>query len=262
MMLRPATSRRTRRGLVRTLCVGVVAAVLLAGCTQSGRLLTKGTMPPAGPDGRMDPSNAPDFIAVAGREEGIAGYVAKSWLFPAEDTVPGRPGDLPPEDPPWPVYADDLQTLVGYMVVGRGFVPLSTDPTAAPTSRTVEEPTPEEPTPSLGTPVPIGPRSNVLLYVRNVSRQTAWFVVRPMVAPPSAVGFDGGAGNACLVVPAGGQLLRLDRAPQEAATRTVQVVVSAGETPPGSLWLDIAADGSVTGGTGVPDWWSDPPGSC
>lgn len=233
MVLRPATSGRTRRGLVRALCVSVVAAVLLAGCTQSGRLLTKGTMPPPGPDGRMDPSSAPDFIAVAGREDGIAGYVAKSWLFPEDDSVPGRPGDLPPEDPPWPVYADDLQTLVGYMVVGKGFVPLFTDPTAGPTGRSSDERTPDLPTPSPWTPAPAGPRSSVLLYVRNASRTAAGFVVRPMVAPPSAVGFDGGAGNACLGVPAGGQLLWLDRAPQEAATRTVQVVVSAGETPPG-----------------------------
>ena len=135
------------RPLLRILLAVLVIAVL-GGCSHSGRLLTKGTMPPPGPDGMVDPSSAPDFIAVAGREDGIAGWVAKSYVFPTERVVKGRPGALPPADPPEPVYADDLRTVVGYLVVGEGFVPLVDHPIAESTAGPLRAHTPE------ATPVP------------------------------------------------------------------------------------------------------------
>lgn len=82
--------------------------------------MSKGTMPPAGPNGEINASQAPDFIAVAGQGGGIAGYTPRRYLFSA------------PSQEPWPVYADDLRTLVGHMIAGKGFVPVGVDPATVP----------------------------------------------------------------------------------------------------------------------------------
>lgn len=37
----------------------------------------------------------------------------------------------------WPVYGEDLKTLVGHMVPGRGFVPLGVDEKSVPTFEAV-----------------------------------------------------------------------------------------------------------------------------
>lgn len=102
----------------------LLVAVSAMGCSP---LATKGTMPPPGPNGQLEVSLAPDFIAVAGRDGGIAGDVPKAYLFPEPTSTVGRP-DLPP----YPVYAEDLRTLVGHMVAGKGFVPLGVDSAAIP----------------------------------------------------------------------------------------------------------------------------------
>ena len=51
---------------------------------------TNGTMPPPGADGQVNASLAPDFIAVAARDGGIAGHVPRSYLLP-EPTTTTRP---------------------------------------------------------------------------------------------------------------------------------------------------------------------------
>ena len=103
----------------------VLAAV---GCAPTGDLRTKGTMPPADAHGDVDPRMAPDFIGVANPSgDGIIGWVAKEYLFHEPTAAPGLP-----ELPDIPVYADDLTTLIGHMVPGRGFVPLGVDPDAVP----------------------------------------------------------------------------------------------------------------------------------
>lgn len=102
----------------------LVVALIAAGC---GPLGTKGTMPPPGPDGEVNRDVIPDFIAVAAQDGGIAGYVSKEYVFPEPTKAIGRPGEVD-----WPVYADDLRTLVGHMVAGKGFVPLGVDPESVP----------------------------------------------------------------------------------------------------------------------------------
>jgi hypothetical protein len=74
------------------------------------RELTKGPLPTDAVDdaGRLDESRVPDFIPALDREGEIAGYVRYCAI---------RGGGA------IPVYADDLETLVGHMVPGRGFVP-------------------------------------------------------------------------------------------------------------------------------------------
>ncbi len=72
----------------------------------------------------------------------IAGYVPKGFLFGPSGDLLGTPSN-PPQSEPEPVYADDLTTLLGYMVPGSGFVPLgSSAPPAGPSG-------PVAPTPSV-----------------------------------------------------------------------------------------------------------------
>jgi hypothetical protein len=109
--------------------LGVVLALFVAvACAPTGDLRTKGTMPPADENGNVDPRLAPDFIGVANPNgDGIIGWVAKEYLFHEVTSAPGLP-----EQPDIPVYADDLTTLIGHMVPGRGFVPLGVNPEAVP----------------------------------------------------------------------------------------------------------------------------------
>jgi hypothetical protein len=117
------------RVLHARLTMQLAALLLSAGAIASAcsPAATKGTMPPPGADGQVNASLAPDFIAVAGRDGGIAGYVPRSYLLPEPTTTTGRPveADIP-------VYGNDLQTLIGHMVAGKGFVPLGADPATVP----------------------------------------------------------------------------------------------------------------------------------
>ena len=100
-------------------------------------------MPPPGVDGEIDPSAVPDFVAVAG-VFGIVGYVPKTVvLTPADDDVTA-------------VVGEDLRTVVGHLVPGKGFVPLGVDPATVPLQ-------PVEAGPSVAAP-PGGARA---AYVRN-----------------------------------------------------------------------------------------------
>ena len=86
-----------------------------------GAVPSRGTMPPAGPDGMLDPSQVPDFISFVGQTDHVIGWVPRAYLI----------GDTPPGEA-IPVYADDLRTLIGHDVPGKGFVPLGADPAAVP----------------------------------------------------------------------------------------------------------------------------------
>jgi hypothetical protein len=78
-------------------------------------------MPPARADGTLDARLVPDFIAFVGQTDHLVGWVPSEYLI-----GPGR------GDEPIPVYADDLRTLVGHSVPGKGFVPLGIDPRMVP----------------------------------------------------------------------------------------------------------------------------------
>jgi hypothetical protein len=73
------------------------------------RELTKGPIPneAISDAGRLDESRVPDFIPALDRQGEIAGYVRYCAI--------GTGGAIP-------VYADDLQTLVGHMIPGEGFL--------------------------------------------------------------------------------------------------------------------------------------------
>ena len=135
---------------------------------RAGRFLhtarEQGNDAPPGRNGAPDASAAPDFIAVAGPDGGIAGYVPKASFFPDASAANGRPG---PTDVP--VYGEDLRTLVGHMVAGRGFVPLGVDPLTVATFRAQTAPSPIA--------APTG-STDVTLYVRDPYRR-AGVVRRP-----------------------------------------------------------------------------------
>ena len=55
-----------------------------------------------------------------------------------------------------------------------------------------------------------------------------------------------------------------DRSAEEGGhpVRTIGHAAPSGAETPTVLWVDVAADGSVTNGDGVPDWWVDDPTEC
>jgi hypothetical protein len=222
----------------------LVAALAVAGCSP---LASKGTMPPPGPNGDVDANLAPDFIAVAGPDGGIVGYIPKRFLFPEPTTTV----DL--QEPEWPVYAEDLRTLIGHMVAGRGFVPLGVDPHSVPTFRVEQGPSSAPPS---------GEPTSLTIYVRSAVQETAWFAV---LAAGDLVGGQGynGIGVGCVDIEAGGQLVLLDRRPQDDGVQTLRTIYSRGQV--GSLptlWVDIGAGGAISQGQGIPVWWTSEPQGC
>ena len=222
-----------RRGMMPA--IALIGIVMASGCTPAA---TKGTMPPPGPDGVVDASTAPDFLAVAGRDGGIVGYARKEdVLGPHASTVP--------------VYGDDLRTVVGQMVPGRGFVPTGVDPSAVPTLA-----------------VQVGPSSGpsaklngqVVLYVRNDATTQAWVTVLVDEQPWDTTGFWGqNMAVGCYAMPAGSRLVMLDRAPEQAGASVIrQIYVRGQENDPPSLWITIGGDGFIQQGTGAPAWWGEP----
>ncbi|MBA3877853.1 MAG: hypothetical protein C0498_13190 [Anaerolinea sp.] len=212
--------------------------VLASGCSP---LASKGTMPPPGANGQVDPSSAPDFLAVAGRDAGIAGYARK------EDV-------LGPGDAAFPVYGDDLRTVVGQMVPGKGFVPVGVDPATVLTFAV-----------EVGPSVDLGstPSGQVVLYVRNDAAAEAWVTVLVNGQPWNSSGFWGqNMGVGCYAMPGGSRLVLLDRSPEVAGAGVLrQLYVRGQEVEPPSLWITIGKDGSVQQGTGVPAW-SGAPQTC
>lgn len=117
-----------------TLTVGTVA----------WRKPTKGPMPDNASPPQGGPTYGalvPDFVSAWARDGAtIAGYVPKRYLIGPFDPLPGTPSS-PPQSEPAPVYADDLTTLVGYMVPGSGFEPLgSSVPPAGPSGSVAPTP--------------------------------------------------------------------------------------------------------------------------
>ncbi len=224
----------------------VVVLLLVGGCSPFS---SKGTMPPPGPRGEVDASRAPDFIAVAGRAGGVAGCVPKKYLFPEPTTTVGLQ-----DEPDWPVYAEDLRTLIGHMVPGKGFVPLGVDPAAVPKIPVQQGP---------AFSAPLGKPASATIYVRSAVAQTAWFAVSAAGGLTGGQGYNNGIGVGCVNVEVGGHLVLVDRPPQDAGVRTLRTIYSrdqAGDLP--TLWVNISADGSVSQGEGVPGWWQGEPQGC
>ncbi len=200
-------------------------------------------MPPPGSNGEIDPSAVPDFVAVAGTE-GVAGYVAK-------DAVLGGAAEQS-----WPVYSDDLRTIVGHLVPGRGFVPMGVDPATVPTFEAHAGPLDPNTAPTAGV---------VVAYVRNgSSTEVPVAVVTNGQIENGAGGFTPGSVAVwCGPVLPGSRLVLLDRSPIDPAASPKQTIyVGVPTTGSVSLSIDVSPGGVATVGSGVPTWWTSEPQLC
>jgi hypothetical protein len=226
--------RTSRRSTGAILVAAIIGAAVLGACSP---FASKGTMPPPGPDGEVNASSAPDFLAVAGRDAGIAGYARKGDV-------------LEPGDAPFPVFGDDLRTVVGQMVPGKGFIPAGVDPNTVPNIPVVAAPA--------GTGQSDG--SKVILYVRN----DAWNQIHVAVVDGGQIRESGGfwgqnIGIACYSMPVGSHLVLLDRSATDPGASVLRVIYTRGGEQVGpSLWIVISKDGTLGQGSGVPDWWRAP----
>jgi hypothetical protein len=108
------------------------------------------------------------------------------------------------------------------------------------------------------------------LYVRNGGSQMTWFAMAPagetkLADGTGAVGFNPhDMGVACLGPLGGRTLAELDRAPTGSSTASIVRVIDDGTSGLSLpiVWVDIAADGTMSEGHGVPDWWTSPPPAC
>jgi hypothetical protein len=213
---------------------------------------TKGRIPEAAfLTNGMDAALVPDFVSVWNRDgTAVAGYVPKEDLVQPMPTFTASRS----QGQVAPVYADDLTTLVGHMYPGRGFVPLGVDPNSIPTFPVRQGP---------AVLAPMGLPTSLTLYVRSAAPTTRWFGVVPASDTVGAMGATIPISVACLGVPLGGQAVMFDRPPQNAGAVMLRVIyqrVVADGWP--TLWVDIATDGTVRQGTGMPSWWVGPPPPC
>jgi hypothetical protein len=230
------------RGPIHSAAAVATFAILISACAVFPVTGTKGTMPPPGPDGRVDSSTVP-VVAVAG-PNGPVGYVSRDAVSePGEDT--------------WPVYGDDLRTVVGHLAPGRGFVPVGVDPATIQTFAVVAGP---------ASPGTTSEEEQVLAYVRNESPSEAWIAVLANgLIQPGGGGFPGAGyvGVWCDAVPAGSRLVLLDSSPADpAALPRLTIQVGRGSAGEVSRWIEVAADGTATVGSGVPGWWTGGPPPC
>jgi hypothetical protein len=78
-----------------------------------------------------------------------------------------------------------------------------------------------------------------------------------------ATGYNNGLGVGCDDIPMGGQVVLLDRSPDDPAVKMLRTIYTHGPAnSPATLWVDIGADGAVSQGVGVPAWWTGPPQAC
>lgn len=154
-----------------------------------------------------------------------------------------------------PVYGEDLRTVVGQMVPGKGFVAVGVDPATVP----------DFPGQVANASVPAGAGSGqVALYVRNEGADQAWIAVESGGQLSEGGGFwAGNMAVGCYAMPDSSTLVLLNGPPQDLASEVlVPIYTRDQETPPPSLWISIGASGAVTQGQGVAPWWSGGPQIC
>jgi hypothetical protein len=113
--------------------------------------------------------------------------------------------------------------------------------------------------------VTLGPVVPIALYGRNATPLEVWLAVQPVTDALQSVGFGQQIGVACWTGRAGSQIVLLDNSPGRGPTnviREIATVVAAAGSARQEVWVDVAADGSVTAGAGVPPWWPGGGGGC
>ena len=108
--------------------------------------------------------------------------------------------------------------------------------------------------------------TKVTTYVRNGSSADVTVVVRPTPANAiSNVVTAGNTGGRCDPVVAGTQILVTGGQPTADSPAGERLVALIGSQDPGTtrvIWVDVAGDGTVTTGTGQPDWWTAEAQTC
>lgn len=181
--------------------------------------------------GRSVASTAPDFLSVAGHADGIGGNARKEDVLGGGRAVLGlwrRPANRARPHGP-----------------GQGLAAAGVGPASVPTF-TVETGPSGDPTDEAD--------DQVTRYVRNDAMQAAWITVQVGGHPWNGTEFWGqNPGVGCYEMPAGSRLVLLDRAPRELGALVVHAIYTRDANPQGpSMWITVAADGSVQQGTGVP----------
>ena len=113
--------------------------------------------------------------------------------------------------------------------------------------------------------VTLGPDVPISLYGRNATPLEVWLAVDPISGQLQSVGFGRQTGVACWTGPSGSRIVLLDHAPGPGPTNVIREIAPVSVQPGASrqeVWVDVAADGTVSSGAGVPDWWVDGSGSC
>ena len=110
------------------------------------------------------------------------------------------------------------------------------------------------------------PGVKVATYVRNGATTDVSLLVRPVPAQPMSILVAGGQQGAdCDTIAAGSQLMLTGGKPTAQEPDGNRLVALIGAQDPGtvrSVWVDIAGDGTVTTGTGVPPWWTGAAVTC
>src|SRR5919106_1750932 len=99
------------------------------------------------------------------------------------------------------------------------------------------------------------PQGSVVIYGRNEAPGIAWFGLAP-ADPIENVGFGADIGVACLRGAAGTEIFSFDGTPGQGGRPQHPVGRVLGGAEPAVMWVDVAADGTVTSGVGIPLWWT------
>ena len=105
------------------------------------------------------------------------------------------------------------------------------------------------------------PQGSVIIYGRNDAPGIAWFGLEP-ADPTQSVGFGRDVGVACLSGAAGTDLVSFDGNPGDGGQPKRSLARVPGNAEPAVMWVDVAADGTVTSGFGVPLWWTGEAHPC
>lgn len=105
------------------------------------------------------------------------------------------------------------------------------------------------------------PQGRVQLFGRTGAPGIAWVGLAPDAAAQS-VGFRRDAGVACLTGAAGTEIVWFDGDPNHGGRPQRSLGRLIGGPDPMIVWVDVAADGSMTTGVGVPVWWTDEAPPC
>jgi hypothetical protein len=105
------------------------------------------------------------------------------------------------------------------------------------------------------------PGGTVVLYGRAAPADSSWFGLVPAGDPPQVVGF-GADGVACLEGPPGSEVAWYDGAPGDGGRPKQLLGRIPADGRPLVLWVEVAADGTLGVGQGVPAWWVGDPQRC